>query len=111
VNDAQRNYPDPERCVSPAEDVWCWCSARTRSLKAWAAVTIVALSMFTFSSAALAAPPDGTPKSGASHNCVATTSGILFYRQVGIHLGERVRTFAPDGGQARYVQGALLSPC
>ena len=85
--------------------------ARTNSLKAWAAVTIVALSMFTFSSAALAAPPDGMPKSGASHNCVATTSGILFYRQVGIRLGPYVKLFATDGEQAQYVQGALATTC
>jgi hypothetical protein len=85
--------------------------ARTNSLKAWTAVTIVALSMFTFSSAALAAPPDGMPKSGASHNCVATTSGILFYKERGIHLGPYVKQFATDGEQARYVQGALDSNC
>jgi len=85
--------------------------ARKNSLKAWAAVTIVALSMFTFSSAALAAPPDGTPKSGASHNCVATTSGILFYRQLGIRLGPYVKQFAIRGEQAPYVQGALATTC
>jgi hypothetical protein len=85
--------------------------ARTNSLKAWAAVTIVAVSVVTFSSAALAAPPDSVPNSGASHNCVATPSGILFYRQLGYHLGERVSKGAPQGGQAQYVQGALLSTC
>jgi hypothetical protein len=85
--------------------------ARTRSLKAWAAVTIVALSMFTFSSSALAAPPDSVPNSGASHNCVATTSGILFYRQLHIRLGPYVKQFAIRGEQAQYVQGALDSNC
>ena len=85
--------------------------ARTNSLKAWAAVTIVALSMFTFSSSALAAPPDSVPNSGASHNCVATTSGILFYEARGIHLGLYVKEFAIRGEQPQYVQGALDSPC
>ena len=85
--------------------------ARTNGLKAWAAVTIVALSMFTFSSAALAAPPDSVPNSGASHNCVATTSGILFCRELEIRLGPYVKQFAIRGEQARYVQGALLSTC
>jgi hypothetical protein len=85
--------------------------ARTNGLKAWAGVTIVALSMFTFSSAALAAPPDGMPKSGASHNCVATTSGILFYRQQDIRLGPYVKQFAIRGEQAQYVQGALATTC
>jgi hypothetical protein len=85
--------------------------ARTNSLKAWTAVTIVALSMFTFSSAALAAPPDGTPKSGASHNCVAATSGILFYRELEIRLGPYVKQFAIRGEQAQYVQGALATTC
>ena len=85
--------------------------ARTNSLKAWAAVTIVALSMFTFSSGALAAPPDSVPNSGASHNCVATTSGILFYRELKIRLGPYVRQFAIRGEQARYVQGALATTC
>jgi hypothetical protein len=85
--------------------------ARTKTLKAWAAATIVVVSVVTFSSAALAAPPDGLPNSGASHNCVATTSGFLFYNQRGIHLGEEVRIFAPHGGQAQYVQGALDTIC
>ena len=85
--------------------------ARTNSLKAWVAVTIVALSMFTFSSAALAAPPDSVPNSGASNNCVATTSGILFYRQRDIRLGPYVKQFAIRGEQAQYVQGALATTC
>jgi len=85
--------------------------ARTNSLKAWAAVTIVALSMFTFSSAALAAPPNSVPNSGVSHNCVATTSGILFYTQREIRLGPYVKQFATDGEQAQYVQDALDTTC
>jgi hypothetical protein len=85
--------------------------ARTKSLKAWAAVTIVALSMFTFSSTALAAPPNSVPNSGVSHNCVATTSGILFYEARGIHLGLYVKEFAIGGEQAQYVQDALDTTC
>jgi len=85
--------------------------ARTNSLKAWAAATIVAVSVVTFSSAALAAPPDGLPNSGASHNCVATTSGILCYNQRGIHLGPYVKQFAVRGEQAQYVQDALDTTC
>jgi hypothetical protein len=42
---------------------------------------------------------------------VATTSGILFYKERGIHLGPYVKQFATDGEQARYVQGALDSNC
>jgi hypothetical protein len=85
--------------------------ARTKSLKAWAAVTIVAVSTVTFSSAALAEPPDSVPNSGASHNCVATTSGILFYEQHHIRLGPYLKQFAIRGEQAQYVQGALDSNC
>jgi len=84
---------------------------RTNTVKTWAVVTIVALSMFTFSSAALAAPPNSVPNSGASHNCVATTSGILYFREHDVHLGEDVRMFGPHGGQAQYIQGALDSKC
>src|SRR5215212_8542655 len=79
--------------------------------KGVAAATIVAVSVVTFSSAALAAPPDGLPNSGASHNCVATTSGILFYNQRGIHLGPYVKQFAVRGEQAQYVQDALDTAC
>ena len=85
--------------------------SRTNSLKAWAAVTIVAMSTVTFSSAVMAAPPDSVPNSGASHNCVATTSGILFYRQQDIRLGPYVKQFAIRGEQAPYVQGALATTC
>ena len=46
--------------------------------RAWVAATVAAVSVFAFSGAALAAPPHGVPNSGASHNCVATTSGVLF---------------------------------
>jgi hypothetical protein len=84
---------------------------RTNTLKTWAVVIVETLSMFTFSSAALAAPPNSVPNSGASHNCVATTSGILYFREHGVHLGEDVRMFGPHGGQAQYVQGALDSNC
>jgi hypothetical protein len=58
-----------------------------------------------------AAPSHGVPNSGASHNCVATTSGVLFFREHGIRLGQEVRLFAPHGGQRDYVQGALQETC
>jgi hypothetical protein len=55
--------------------------------------------------------PQSVPNSGASHNCVATTSGKLYFREHGIHLGQDVRKFAPHGGQRDYVQGALQITC
>jgi len=85
--------------------------AKTNSLKAWAAVIIVAVSTIPLSSAALAAPPDSVPNSGASNNCVATTSGILFYKQRDIRLGPYVKQFAIRGEQVQYVQGALATTC
>jgi hypothetical protein len=63
------------------------------------------------SGAASAAPPHNVPNSGASHNCVASSSGVLFFREHGFHLGEEVRTAAPHGGQREWVQGALRETC
>ena len=60
---------------------------------------------------ASAAPKHTVPNSGASHNCVASSSGVLFFREHGFHLGEEVRTAAPHGGQREWVQGALRETC
>jgi hypothetical protein len=85
---------------------------KTSSKRAWVALTIVAVLMLTFCGAALAAPPDTVPNSGASHNCVATSQGVLFSRENGgEHLGQLVREFAPHGGQGEWVQGALQNTC
>jgi len=78
-----------------------------RGPRAWVAATVVAASALTFCSAAYAEPPGSVPNSAVSHNRVATTSGILYYRKHGIHLGQDVRKFAPHGGQRDYVLGAL----
>jgi hypothetical protein len=86
--------------------------AKTASPKAWVALTIVVVLMLTFSSAAaFVAQPDTVPNSGASHNCVATSSGVLFSRENSEHLGERVGEVAPHGGQREFVQGALQNTC
>ena len=86
--------------------------AKTASPKAWVALTIVVVLMLTFCGAALAAQPDNRPNSGASHNCVATSSGVLFSREHnGEHLGQEVRGVAPHGGQGEWVQGALQNTC
>jgi hypothetical protein len=55
--------------------------------------------------------PSTVPNSGASHNCVAATSGVLYFRENGVRLGQDVRKFAPHGGQRDYVQGALQKSC
>jgi hypothetical protein len=73
-------------------------------------VVAVALTL-AMSGAASAAPPHNVPNSGASHNCVASSSGVLFFREHGFHLGEEVRTSAPHGGQREWVQGALRETC
>jgi hypothetical protein len=82
--------------------------AKTASKSAWVALTIVAVLMLTFCGAALAAPPHTVPNSGASHNCVATSSGVLFSREHGgAHLGQDVSELAPHGGQGEWVQETL----
>ena len=99
--------------------VWVLCCGRvtrrdmagTNGSRAWAAATMVAISVFAFSGTALAAPPQVVPNSAASHNCVAISSGVLFYKENGIHLGQDVRKFAPHGGQRDYVQQALQETC
>jgi hypothetical protein len=86
--------------------------ARTASPRAvWVALTTVTVLMLTFCGAALAAQPDTGPNSGASDNCVATSSGVLFSRERGEHLGQEVRKVAPHGGQVEWVQGALQKTC
>ena len=79
--------------------------------RAWTAATVVAASVLVSCGAALAAPPHGVPNSGASHNCVATSSGVLFFGERGIHLGQDVRRFAPHGGRRDYVLDALQKTC
>jgi hypothetical protein len=66
--------------------------------RAWATAFVVAASALASCGAAYAAPSHGLPNSGASHTCVATSSGLLFFREHGIHLGQDVRKFAPHGG-------------
>ena len=86
--------------------------AKTASPNAWVALSIVVVLMLTFCGAALAAPPDTVPNSGASHNCVATSQGVLFSRaNDGEHLGQLVRGLAPHGGQGEWVQGTLQNTC
>lgn len=66
--------------------VWVLCyervtrrdMAKMNSPEAWAAATMVAVSMFTSSGVALAASSHSVPNSGVSHNYVATTPGVLF---------------------------------
>lgn len=82
-----------------------------RGPRTWVAATVVAASMLVFCSAAYAEPPHSVPNSGASHNCVAATSGVLYYREHSIHLGQDVGKFAPHGGQRDYVLGALQKTC
>jgi hypothetical protein len=101
--------------------VWCeyWFEkpmsrkmAKTVSPRAWwVAQTIVAVLMLTFCGAALAAPPHTVPNSGASHNCVATSSGVLFFREHGGGLGQDVNKFAPHGDQGEWVQEELQRTC
>jgi hypothetical protein len=79
--------------------------------KAWATAIVMAASVVAFCGAAYAAPSQGAPDTVASHNCVATTSGVLYFRKHGIHLGQDVRKFAPHGGQRDYVIGALKKTC
>jgi hypothetical protein len=78
---------------------------------AWATAAITTALLLAFSGMAMADVPQSVPNSGASHNCVATTSGILYFRENGIHLGRDVSKVAPHGGQREYVQGALQMSC
>jgi hypothetical protein len=83
---------------------------RKNGPRAWAAVTMTTALLLASSTMAMADVPQSVPNSGASHNCVATASGILYFREHGIHLGRDVSKFAPHGGQRDYVQGALQEP-
>jgi len=79
--------------------------------RVWATAMLTTALMLALSGMAFADVPQSVPNSGASHNCVATTSGVLYFREHGIHLGQDVRRFAPHGGQREYVQGALQETC
>jgi hypothetical protein len=79
---------------------------------AWVALTIVAVLMLTFCGAALAAPLHPEPNSGASRNCVATSSGFLFsLKNDGRHLGPDVSAGASHGGQRDWVQDHVHKTC
>ena len=84
--------------------------SRKNNPRAWAAVTMIT-ALLLAPGMAMADVPQGVPNSGASHNCVATTSGVLYFRENGVRLGQDVRKFAPYGGQRDYVQGALQKSC
>ena len=84
---------------------------RVNGPRAWATATVTTALILAFSSMAMADVPQSVPNSGASHNCVATTSGVLYFRENGVRLGQDVRKFAPYGGQRDYVQGALQKSC
>ena len=82
-----------------------------KGTRASATATMAMTLLLAFSGMAMAGVPQSVPNSGASHNCVAITSGILYFRENGIRLGQDVRKFAPHGGQRDYVQGALHKSC
>jgi len=84
---------------------------RKNGPRAWATAMMTTALLLSFSGMAIADVPQSVPNSGASHNCVATTSGKLYFRNKGIHLGRDVSKVAPHGGQRDYVQGALQIPC
>jgi hypothetical protein len=79
--------------------------------RAWATAIVMAVLVLVFCGAAYAAPTRNVPNSVASHNCVAATSGVLYYREHGIHLGQDVGEFAPHGRQRDFVLEALRKPC
>ena len=82
-----------------------------KGTRAWATATMATALLLTSSGMAVADVPQNVPNSGASHNCVATSSGVLYFRENGIRLGRDVSKFAPHGGQREYVQGALRKTC
>jgi hypothetical protein len=84
---------------------------RRNGPRAWTTAATTTPLLLAFSGMAMADVPQSVPNNGASHNCVATTSGKLYIRTKGIHLGQDVRKFAPHGGQRDYVQGALQITC
>jgi hypothetical protein len=85
----------------------------TRNLgpRAWAAAILTTALMLASSGMAMADVPESVPNSWASHNCVATTSGILYFNKNKAPLGRDVSKVAPHGGQRDYVQGALQGSC
>lgn len=91
--------PGPE---SDEEDM-----TRRMGPRTWATATMTTALILAFSGMALADIPRSVPNNGASHNCVALTSGILYFEKNEIRLGRDVSMFAPHGGQRDYVQGAL----
>ncbi len=76
-----------------------------------AVVIVAAMMVAGTAGTALAAPKHTVPNSGASHNCVATSSGVLYFRDHGIKLGQEVRKVAPHGGQREWVQEAVHKNC
>jgi hypothetical protein len=82
-----------------------------KGTRASATATMATTLLLASSGMAMADIPQNVPNSGASHNCVATTSGVLYFRENGIRLGRDVSKFAPHGGQRDYVQGALRKTC
>jgi hypothetical protein len=84
---------------------------RRNGPRTWATAAMTTALLLAFSGIAMADVPQSVPNSGASHNCVATTSGVLYFREHGIHLGRDVSKVAPHGGQRDYVQGALQKTC
>jgi hypothetical protein len=84
---------------------------RKNNPRAWAAVTMITALLLASSGMVLAEAPRTVPNSCASHNCMAATSGVLYFRENGVRLGQDVKKFAPHGGQRDYVQGALQKIC
>ena len=82
-----------------------------KGTRAAATATMATTLLLASSGMAMADIPQNVPNSGASHNCVATTSGVLYFRENGIRLGRDVSKFAPHGGQRDYVLGALRKTC
>jgi len=82
-----------------------------KGTRASATATMATTLLLASSGMAMADIPQNVPNSGASHNCVATTSGVLYFRENGVRLGQDVRMFAPHGGQRDYVQNALQKSC
>jgi hypothetical protein len=58
---------------------------------------------------AAGAPPSSVPNTAASGNCIALTSGVLYFRERGVHLGTDVSQFAanPPGAQAEFTRTQL----
>ena len=82
-----------------------------RILTVLAVALLVAAMVAGPAGTALAAPKHTVPNSGASHNCVATSSGVLYFREHGVKLGQDVGKVAPHGGQREWVQEAVHKSC